>query len=690
MGAQAFPRVPYVLTFLLPIALLLGLTAFAPLLAHALRKGRARTLTFPAAHLIPSKTTSARKRNRIEDKGLLLLRILLLLCLALLAASPLVHCSRLSLSRTNGGSVAASLIIDDSASMRALTSSGKTRLESALDKARELLTTAKAGDAFSIVLAGAPARLLTPPTTEIGSIHEALKQIKESSRHTDLQGALALARSTQKGLPHQDNTIVLLSDLATEDLTLSLKNVFIPKGNLREHLHNCALINGTLNGETILVELVCTEAEAAKARFIQVFDQSGEAVSAPQAAKDGAHPIKLNSTKHKDGKKTGRNPRRALNLTVVLTPPPNKMHDQIPADDSCAVLDTTASLRVAVRADRDKAGRQTGTSTVLQAAIESLDRGVRVQPLSLLPDRASELASYGALFVDDPSGFTPETRDALSTWIYSGGVGVLFLGPGISHTPLGSDFAPFVSGTPAWVSNPSAGVDPKKQGSLGPLTSTWNNLGARHRAQLENEKGAAVKASWQDGHPLVVERTLGQGLLLTVTLPSSVDKSDLALRPAFLELVDYAISQSALRRGAQATPVGSRWLVDRSAVVRDPLGKLLAHRETASLAIEEEENGRVPQNYVESTNAGLHSISHPRDPKSVTEVRYAILNPQEQILQSQQSLKGETSLTEASTLTQVGISREIALLALVLSALELVFRMFRRRKLQISLIEART
>src|SRR5690606_34859419 len=141
----------------------------------------------------------------------------------------------------------------------------------------------------------------------------------------------------------------------------------------------------------------------------------------------------------------------------------------------------------------------------------------------------------------------------------------------IRKTPLGSDFGPFLQTAPSWATTDATGADPKAPGTLGPLTVTWDKLGITHRAILA-ERNAQILARFDDGAPLVVERMLGRGLLVTVALPSSVDESDLSLRPAFLELLDYVVSQSAVRRGSLATPVGEHWVVAPGVMVRDPTG----------------------------------------------------------------------------------------------------------------------
>lgn len=650
------------MSFLLPLALLLGLTVAFPIFAHALRKGRAQTLDFPAARLVPEQKSSAQQRHRIQDRLLLLLRIAMLVCLTLLAASPFVRCSRLALSRTDGASVAAALVIDDSASMRALLPNGKTRLEAALAGADQLLDTARAGDSFSIVLAGYPARVLTPSTTELGSVRDALLEVKPTDRRTDLDSALRLARSLQEDVPQSDRPIVLLSDLSHRD-PLDLSGVVLPDAGLRDPLENCALLAAVRINDAVQVEMACTSADSLRNRKIRLETPDGATVAADKEAEDGVVRIPLLNKSKKNS------PPR---IVARLTPPKTPNLDQISADDHVDVLENSTALTIAVRADQGKAGHKTGSGTVVQAAIESLDRGTRVQTLSLLPDNENDLEPYGALFIDDPSGLTPEVSEAIATWAQRGGVGVLLLGPSIASTPLGSTFSPFVDGPVTWARTTSKGADAKTPGSLGPLTTTWDDLGTDYRATFTVDEGATTRVRWDDGSPLVVERTPGRGLLLTVALPASVDQSDLALRPAFLELMDYVVTQSAIRRGAQATPVGQRWNVDESTIVRGPEGQVLPHRRV---------EGVTSSSYVEPHLAGRYTISTNEDrPEEAHATRVAMLDRAEQVSQPNEKLQAGAGREQQAALTKVGISREIALLALILGALELTFRALKRAR----------
>src|SRR5262249_23740956 len=136
--------------------------------------------------------------------------------LALLGATPLLRCSHLALGRRGGASVALALVVDDSLSMRAPLDDGRgrTRLERALEAARQLTGGLAPGAAAAGVVAGAPARVAVASTTNLAAVEDALGAVKPSDRATDLDGALALARELLEGLPQKDRRVVLLSDLA--------------------------------------------------------------------------------------------------------------------------------------------------------------------------------------------------------------------------------------------------------------------------------------------------------------------------------------------------------------------------------------------------------------------------------------------------------------------------------------------
>src|SRR5580692_2402513 len=137
-------------TFLSALALAVALLVAAPYLAHRLRRRRAEEYPFPPARLVAPSPPKARRRARLEDRALFATRAVAVLLLAVLGATPFVRCSRLSLQRSEGASVAMVIVVDDSMSMRAQMGRG-TRFGRAREGAHELLASAREGDAIALV-----------------------------------------------------------------------------------------------------------------------------------------------------------------------------------------------------------------------------------------------------------------------------------------------------------------------------------------------------------------------------------------------------------------------------------------------------------------------------------------------------------------------------------------------------------
>ena len=178
------------MSFLVAAALAVGVLVLAPLIAHLLRRGRTPMRVFPPAALVSRLEAHSRERARLEDRGLLGLRMSMVAVLTFLGATPLVQCSRLSVDRPHGASVALALVIDDSHSMRAREPGGESRWERAREGARQLLRSVRDGDAVAVILAGKPARLALSATTDLGAARGTLEQLRQTDRSSDLDNAL--------------------------------------------------------------------------------------------------------------------------------------------------------------------------------------------------------------------------------------------------------------------------------------------------------------------------------------------------------------------------------------------------------------------------------------------------------------------------------------------------------------------
>jgi hypothetical protein len=339
--------------------------------------------------------------------------------------------------------------------------------------------------------------------------------------------------------------------------------------------------------------------------------------------------------------------------------------DQNPANDRAEVAPESRALSLAVHADNEREAVVTGGAPVLEQALHALSTGVPVRPLTELPREGAELADVAALFVDDPPGFTPETRGALDAWLERGAVAALFLGERAHDTQLGASLEPFLRGAVAWEPNANGlNVDVGSFGWLGAEAESLSALGAKGRARLDSAllPGAEIVGRWSDGKVMVARQERGRGLLFSVGLPVSVEVSDLALRPAFLSLLDQMVGEALRRRGPRESVAGTEWWFPQG-------GALQIAVNGAAVKTREADGQRVATPEL----TGRYDITL----GGKTETRFVTLAAEEILTPPHQELPSAWKPSHAAAAPQVDASPELGWLLLALVALEIAVRIWR-------------
>lgn len=554
----------------LPLGLLLALFAIGPLLAHSLRRGSAQEQVLPTARFAVEHQSASRRRRSISDRGLLALRLLLILALALLAAAPFARLGSLSLARTQGRSLAVALVIDDSASMQ-VKAAGERHFDAAIQAALDLVASAEDGDALSIILAGKPARQYSAATRNLDALRRSLKELTPTERETDLDEALLLASASLSGLPHADKQVVVLSDLAISERaprTLGSISVHYALEDLREPYENCGIVDAARSGSRASVDVRCTSALARGKRTVALYRQDPGSF-APRAL--GAS---LVHAKLSDGD--------VLHLSIPaqagLAPDARLFaalegegsdQDQIAGDDSLELRTGDAGLFIGIQADPTQARAETSEKTLLELALESLDTGAHTRVLTSLPESAEDLRSLAALAVDDPQGFSPEAQNALEVWVKSGGVLLVLLGPKAASAPLSTGFWPLTRGFFEFRESPKA-LSVTGEGARSELGRGYETLAAQKRTTFDPIPGAKTLLSFEDGTPLIALRPFERGLVLFATLPASLSVSDFSLRPGFLALFDLLVTEAQARSTSGPALPGAEWNVPPGSRVMAP------------------------------------------------------------------------------------------------------------------------
>jgi hypothetical protein len=645
-------------TFLSTLALAVALLVVAPYIAHRLRRRRAEEQPFPPAHLVQPAPPQTRRRSRIEDRALLAARAGSVLLLALLGATPFVRCSRLSLQRSGGASVAMAIVLDDSMSMQA-TADGKTRFERARAGARELLGSAREGDAIAVVLAGAPARVALAATTDLGAARSTIDGLMPADRATDLDGAVALARGLVSSLPQVDRRIVVLSDLADghpEGPALGADGpvpVWVALPELRGAAADCAVMRADRSGGRVRVGVACGPGVTPAGREFVVEDADGK-VLGRAAAPNGT---------------TGE--------AVVLLPSDDaaasRAHllggDAVAGDDFAPVLPEMSRGAIGVVADSADETVATGGAPIVEQALSALKLDVNVRPIPAFPDRAEDLAGDLGVLLDDPPGLTPEQRHALGGFLDGGGVVLVALGPHSAAAPLGASLDPMLAHSVTWAETKSPGGDPAS--AVGPLAEPARSLvdlGTTRRTTLAPEDASALEplVKWTDGAPLVARRSMGRGEVWIVTLPFSVDESDLALRPAFLALLDAWVQAARERAAPKRSDVGTTW--------RFPGAHAVGASGPGPVAVSHDEGvARVVPSLV-----GIYRITV--DGK--TETRAAAPVARELDFRPRPASPATSGDGMGERRAAVDVSGQVALALLALVAAEIALRAWSRRKVE--------
>lgn len=640
--------------FVTALALLVAALVAAPYVAHRLRRQRAEERDFAAARLVPPAPPKARRRAQLEDKGLFAIRALAVVALALLGASPLVRCSRLALQRSGGASVGLAIVVDDSMSMRA-PAGDQTRFARAVAGARELLASARDGDAVAIVLAGAPSRVALAATTDLGAARAALERVTPSDRATDLDGAVTMARALIAQLPQIDRRVVVMSDLADgnpegrplgEGIDVP---VWIPLAELREPAVDCGVVAAQRSGARVEVRLACSPGASASGREVLVVE--GDRVLTRAPAPGGAQAdVSLALPAQEPG-----------DLVAKLSGT-----DAIAADDAAPVVVEAGPGSIGVVGDTTEEHAATGGAPIVEQALAALHLAIAVRPIPQVPDRADDLSPFAGLVLDDPPGLTPEQRKALGAFVAGGGVALLALGPRAAAAPLGATLEPLLARSVAWGVTSSTGAS--VAGASGPLAeaaATLVDLSPHGRATLAPEDLGALEplVAWKDGAPLVARRPMGRGEAWIVTLPFSVNASDLTLRPGFLGLLDAWAAEARARATPRRGEVGGAWTFPgaSSVAVDGPSGPLPVTRE-----------GGTPRAVPPVLGAYRITVDGKK------ELRVATFNPRELDLRPRAAAAGALTSTVGDRRAVVDVSWAVALVLLALVAAELGLRALAR------------
>lgn len=570
--------------FLAPAALGLGLLVAGPLLAHLSRRRPTREVPFGAMLLLQRVQKRLKRRRRLQDPWVLMLRALALLLVVLGVARPELREPGNAEAVSEQGPVV--VVLDDSLSMdlRAGASGDETLFSAARSEAAAFVRSLPKGVGVGAVRIGGTA---VPVTGELssdhGSVAAAIEQVRQGSGGTDLAGGLRAARRMLEG---GGGRVVVFSDEAGPSAVPAAREELALLGR-----QGCALerrrVRAAEVGNVVPVAAVYGDGVEGGSVRVRVANHGEETTEVPLVVRlpDGAEITTFVEVPGGgEHEATVTVPRVAAGGVATAT-----VDDPLlDADDSHAFhLPRVGASRVLV-VDGDPGPTPTASEVYFleralapwgaagasrggvlpevtsPAGLAGLDPDVhRVVFLANVADPAP-LATGLSDFVRRGGGLVIAVGDNVTAERYNGPLGGLLPAPLRAPRSLA---APGEDGEPTALPDTTLSIFQPfaRGGRSGFAQARWRRLFTLEPYQ--DGEGVRTLLRTESGVPVLVERRVGAGRVMLLTGTMDLGWGDLPLQAVFMPFVQRLVAEL----GGDATGGGERRTATVGGAVEVPL-----------------------------------------------------------------------------------------------------------------------
>jgi hypothetical protein len=586
--------------FLAP-AFLLGLLAIGvPIWLHRVARANPTQHPFASLMFVEASETQRTAKRTLRYWLLLSLRILLLIALVLAFAGPLLI--ERAIPGTNANARLHAIVLDRSLSMQ-----DGDRWQRALNEADAVLKSLSSSD--RVLVATAEGRRVSviqssTPASAAGTVRGTLRALKPGIERLDYGLAMSTA-DNWLGSPRPPVVLHLISDLQQSAAPLRFADLE-PPAQTQLMLHdvgNAAAENvfiqsaqlTTVDTRSLEVTVRGTAAKPQQRQVILAIDgkeYGRRTIDLPASAVAADSEVETEGGGHVatelDSQTATTSSAKALFSDLKLSAGSHRIEvsldpaDALPQDDHFyAVLEHADPKALLVAPDP-----RADDVSYFASAIGSL-----AAPTLSVEERAPDAIGSGALtgfsllVIADMGALTDIQAKRIKEYVAAGGSVLATLG---THTSI--EPGALLEG---WrISEPQHSV-----AAVGEIATThpvlreagdWHSVRFfRHRAVQVDEDDKALIA-YEDGTPLLIERTIGAGHMLVLTAPVEREWNDLAIHPLFVRFIAEAARY--LVRGdasAASTTVGSLVLTGLTATgggqIFDPRGeRVLGLAQTAA------------------------------------------------------------------------------------------------------------
>ncbi|MBN1395411.1 MAG: BatA domain-containing protein [Pirellulales bacterium] len=556
------------MTFAAPLFLLAAMAAAIPVVLHMVNRRRAKEAPFPTLRFLKLSVEKTRRRKRLQDLLLLVLRAAVLALLAVALARPALTGVG---SLWGEGRTAAAIVLDNSASMGAI-DRDRVRLDTAAAAAGRILDQLGEGDQVALLPACGPT---AAEPAKLDSTQHAVREILQQCRVGYQKANLVLKlRQAQALLAEADapnKQIYVLTDmqrvswLGDGRQAAAGTTTFAPGADVSSAAEHKPLV--------VLVD--CNRVPKPNAAVERIeLDSSVRLAGLPMkvvvtvanvSAVEQQRLVELVL----DGEKRASSPQLTLppggrakhDFTASFQGPgPHRGEARLVGEDGSAyddrrffVVNVAGNIPVAVVVARRHEIPYLDDAFYLHRALASAG-GFDVASLTAGELVGEPLGKYKALFCVNLPALDVETAGRLADYVSDGGNLVWLCGGNVdpeAYNRMNLSAAgrllpsPLTSlrrivageGRDSWrVGFLDAKYPPLK--NLVDPASLYESILVYRRVGMSVEKGLArVLARLDDGEPLLVERGVGEGRTLMLGIAATVDWSNLPLRPIFMPLV---------------------------------------------------------------------------------------------------------------------------------------------------------
>ena len=529
--------------FLNPWFLLGTLTVVAPILVHLIRRDDSRKIPFSSLMFVTRLPKKSLRRQSLRHLLLLLLRISALLLLALAFSRPFLV-SEVAAPLRSSSDRSAIVLLDNSLSMQF-----GNRFENAKSKALQVLNALTGSDTVQVIAYSDTTTVLSNPQTDRADLRALVQHLRPSHRGTNHLGALKLAQQLLISAPNERLEIHWISDFqhtgwaeSAEETTL-MENVTIQPFDVAEEGGSNLSITQLRLNQVVENDNPLTRAS------IQVI---ASGMKAPISAKVA---LELNGKRLQDkelalGLKDSQLVEfNAFNLPpgmskgeIKLEPP-----DGLPADNVYHF--TMSSLRKLRLLLLHEKGTQ-DSFYIAKALTASKDSPFQVELQDVALGGALDLNKFSGIVISNVGRVPARLAGSIAEFVRAGGGLVIALGRRVQDRDLNDALETVLPASLGKVDSRTHFIgDMQKQHPV------FDKFQPVHRSyfmtapisgvvQAKPEDSSTVLATLQDGTPLLLERSVGNGRSLLFTSSFNMDWNDLPLKSVFLPFLHQLVKYS--------------------------------------------------------------------------------------------------------------------------------------------------